>query len=34
VRWDDPAIGIDWPLATPILNERDRALPLAGETVC
>lgn len=27
VRWNDPAFGIDWPLANPILNERDRAYP-------
>jgi dTDP-4-dehydrorhamnose 3,5-epimerase len=25
IRWDDPAIGIEWPLAgAPILSERDR----------
>ncbi len=28
IRWDDPQIGIDWPLATPILSEKDAALPL------
>ena len=30
VRWDDPAIGIAWPLpagTTPELSEKDRALP-------
>ena len=27
VRWDDPAFGIEWPLAEPILNERDRSYP-------
>jgi dTDP-4-dehydrorhamnose 3,5-epimerase len=27
VRWDDPEIGIDWPIADPILSDRDRALP-------
>jgi dTDP-4-dehydrorhamnose 3,5-epimerase len=25
VRWDDPAIGIAWPVASPILSARDRA---------
>ena len=24
VRWNDPAFGISWPLANPILSERDR----------
>ena len=28
IRWDDPAIGIRWPLADPIVSERDRGLPL------
>ncbi|MEZ4414369.1 MAG: dTDP-4-dehydrorhamnose 3,5-epimerase [Gemmatimonadota bacterium] len=27
VRWDDPAIGIQWPLAQPTLSARDVALP-------
>ncbi|HEY3483924.1 MAG TPA: dTDP-4-dehydrorhamnose 3,5-epimerase [Ilumatobacteraceae bacterium] len=27
VRWDDPAFGIDWPLAERIMNERDRTYP-------
>jgi dTDP-4-dehydrorhamnose 3,5-epimerase len=27
VRWDDPTIGVAWPLADPILSERDRDLP-------
>ena len=27
VRWDDPAIGIDWPVREPILSEKDRAQP-------
>lgn len=28
VRWDDPALGIDWPLdGAPVLSERDAAAP-------
>ena len=28
VRWDDPALGIQWPVQTPILSQRDQAMPL------
>ncbi|HTI29783.1 MAG TPA: dTDP-4-dehydrorhamnose 3,5-epimerase [Methylomirabilota bacterium] len=31
VRWDDPSLGIAWPLAEPILSERDQRLPLLNE---
>ena len=24
VAWDDPAIGIDWPIKDPALSEKDR----------
>lgn len=30
VLWNDPALGIDWPVEVPILSEKDRAgIPLA-----
>jgi dTDP-4-dehydrorhamnose 3,5-epimerase len=28
VRWDDPDLGIDWPVAEPVLSPRDAAAPL------
>ncbi len=28
IRWDDPEIGIRWPVAEPILSAKDAALPL------
>jgi dTDP-4-dehydrorhamnose 3,5-epimerase len=28
VRWDDPAIGIEWPVAEPVLSQKDSAAPL------
>jgi dTDP-4-dehydrorhamnose 3,5-epimerase len=30
VRWDDPALGIPWPIPDPSLSERDRQLPPLG----
>jgi len=27
VRWDDPRIGVDWPVTVPVLSERDRLAP-------
>jgi dTDP-4-dehydrorhamnose 3,5-epimerase len=27
VRWDDPAFGIAWPAANPIMSQRDRGFP-------
>ena len=30
LRWDDPAIGIEWPLEPTVLSEKDRAWPLSG----
>lgn len=34
IRWDDPAIGIDWPISNPILSERDRTAPTLTEFLC
>lgn len=31
VRWDDPAIGIDWPVTAPELSAKDAAGVLLGE---
>jgi dTDP-4-dehydrorhamnose 3,5-epimerase len=28
IRWNDPAIGINWPLANPILSSKDAEAPL------
>jgi dTDP-4-dehydrorhamnose 3,5-epimerase len=28
LRWNDPEVGIRWPIANPVLSERDQALPL------
>lgn len=28
VRWDDPRLGIKWPISDPILSERDRSYAL------
>lgn len=32
VRWDDPEVGIRWPMpARPVMSDRDRALPFLHE---
>ena len=29
--WDDPEVGIEWPIDDPVLSERDRAAPRLAE---
>lgn len=31
IAWDDPALGIAWPVASPILSEKDRSAPRLAE---
>jgi dTDP-4-dehydrorhamnose 3,5-epimerase len=31
IRWDDPDIGIEWPVDEPLLSERDKAAPRLAE---
>jgi len=31
IFWNDPAIGISWPLADPILSDKDLRLPTLAE---
>lgn len=28
IRWDDPAVGVEWPVADPLLSPRDAEAPL------
>jgi dTDP-4-dehydrorhamnose 3,5-epimerase len=30
VRWDDPQIGVEWPVTDPAVSEKDRRAPLLG----
>jgi dTDP-4-dehydrorhamnose 3,5-epimerase len=31
IRWDDPALGIEWPVEDPILSDRDRDAPVLDD---
>ncbi len=31
IRWDDPAIGIEWPVKSPLVSGKDAALPRLAE---
>ena len=31
IRWDDPAIGIAWPVAQPLLSAKDAAAPMLAD---
>jgi dTDP-4-dehydrorhamnose 3,5-epimerase len=31
IAWDDPEVGVEWPLSDPLLSERDRAAPSLAE---
>jgi len=31
IRWDDPEIGIDWPIAHPVVSAKDAAAPRLAE---
>jgi dTDP-4-dehydrorhamnose 3,5-epimerase len=33
VRWDDPDLGIEWPLQDPILSDKDRQAPFLRDLV-
>jgi dTDP-4-dehydrorhamnose 3,5-epimerase len=32
LRFDDPVLGIDWPMAPSVISDKDRNWPLLGST--
>jgi dTDP-4-dehydrorhamnose 3,5-epimerase len=33
IAWDDPDVGVEWPVEKPLLSERDKAAPRLSEVV-
>ena len=33
IIWNDPVIGIDWPIEDPLLSQRDRQLPVLEDVI-
>ncbi len=33
IAWDDPDVGVEWPVDEPLLSERDKAAPRLSEVV-
>lgn len=31
IRWDDPEVGVEWPVGDPQLSERDKVAPILAE---
>jgi dTDP-4-dehydrorhamnose 3,5-epimerase len=31
IRWDDPEVGVEWPVEAPLLSQRDIEAPLLSE---
>ena len=34
IRYDDPAIGVDWGITAPILSQKDENAPLLQDSDC
>jgi len=33
IAWDDPDVGVEWPVDEPLLSERDKQAPRLSEVV-